>query len=79
MGTYAPEAEEFMLHVVRIAKGLEQTRSRLLSRLEEPDLHAQLMGNPPQKNRLSKRGYLGWSQDASKARPRSTVRRLRFT
>ena len=43
LGTYAQDAEQFTLHGDRIAKGHEEIRSRLLSRFDEPDLHAQLV------------------------------------
>ena len=43
LSTYAPDAEQFVLHGVRIAKGYAQMRPRFLARFAEPDLHARLL------------------------------------
>lgn len=41
--TYAIDAEQFMLHGERLAKGHAQLRARFEARLAEPDLHARLL------------------------------------
>jgi len=38
MRTYAPNAEQFVLHGERLAKGHEELRPRYMARFEEPDL-----------------------------------------
>ena len=43
LSTYEPDAEQFVLHGVRIAKGHAQMRPRFLARFAEPDLHARLL------------------------------------
>lgn len=43
LATYAPDAEQFVLHGERIAKGHEEMRARFLGRFAEPDLHARLL------------------------------------
>lgn len=43
MRTYAPDAEQFALHGVRLAKGHDELRPRYLKRFDEPDLFARLL------------------------------------
>ena len=43
LSTYAWNAEWYNLHGERLAKGHEELMSRILSRFEEPDLHARLL------------------------------------
>jgi putative hydrolase of HD superfamily len=43
MRTYAPNAEQFVLHGERLAKGHEELRPRYMTRFEEPDLFARLL------------------------------------
>lgn len=43
MGTYAPDAEQFVLHGERLAKGHDEMRPRYLARFAEPALHARLL------------------------------------
>ncbi len=43
MRTYAPDAEQFVLHGERLAKGHDELRLRYLARFEEPDLFARLL------------------------------------
>lgn len=43
VATYAPEAEQFMLHGERIARGRDELRTRMQVRFSEPDLHARLL------------------------------------
>jgi putative hydrolase of HD superfamily len=43
MHTYAPDAEQFVLHGERLAKGHEEMRPRYLTRFAEPALHARLL------------------------------------
>jgi putative hydrolase of HD superfamily len=40
---YAPDAEQFILHGERIAKGHDELRTRYIARFEEPDLFARLL------------------------------------
>jgi putative hydrolase of HD superfamily len=41
--TYAPDAEQFVLHGERLAKGYDEMRPRYLARFAEPALHARLL------------------------------------
>jgi|SRR5579859_6269685 len=41
--TYASDAEQYVLHGERLAKGHDELRSRILVRFAEPDLHARLL------------------------------------
>ena len=43
LATYAPDAEQYVLHGERLAQGHAQMRERFLARFAEPDLHAQLL------------------------------------
>jgi putative hydrolase of HD superfamily len=43
MRTYAPDAEQFILHGERLAKGHDEIRPRYLARFGEPTLHARLL------------------------------------
>jgi len=43
LATYAPGAEQFMLHGERLARGREEIGARMVSRFAEPDLHAALV------------------------------------
>ena len=43
LATYALDAEQFVLHGDRLAKGHEEMRQRILARFAEPDLHARLV------------------------------------
>jgi hypothetical protein len=43
LGTYAPDAEHYVLHGQLLAKGREQLRPRFLLRFSEPDLFAKLL------------------------------------
>jgi hypothetical protein len=43
LATYAPDAEQYVLHGERLAKGRAELRSRILPRFAEPDLHARLL------------------------------------
>ncbi|MET3651369.1 nuclear transport factor 2 family protein [Dyella japonica] len=43
LATYAPDAEQFMLHGERLAQGHEALRERMRMRFAEPDLHALLL------------------------------------
>jgi hypothetical protein len=43
LATYAPGAEQFMLHGERLAKGREEIGARMAGRFAEPDLHAALV------------------------------------
>jgi putative hydrolase of HD superfamily len=43
LATYAQDAEQFILHGERLAKGHEEMRSRFLVRFAEPDLYARLV------------------------------------
>lgn len=43
LSTYAPDAQQFMLHGECFARGHEEMRQRFLARFEEPDLHARLL------------------------------------
>jgi putative hydrolase of HD superfamily len=43
LATYAPDAEQFVLHGERLAQGHEEMRQRILTRFAEPDLHARLV------------------------------------
>lgn len=43
LATYAEDAEHFVLHGERLAKGHVALRARFLQRFAEPDLHAQLL------------------------------------
>jgi putative hydrolase of HD superfamily len=43
MSTYAPDAEQFVLHGDRLAKGHDEMRPRYLARFAEPALHARLL------------------------------------
>jgi len=41
--TYAPDAEQYVLHGELLARGHEQMRPRFLTRFAEPGLHARLL------------------------------------
>ncbi|WP_430388907.1 nuclear transport factor 2 family protein [Dyella sp. 20L07] len=43
LATYATDAEQYLLHGDRLAKGHEELRSRIQLRFAEPDLHARLL------------------------------------
>ncbi len=43
LSTYAHDAEQFVLHGERLAKGHVEMRPRFLARFTEPDLHARLL------------------------------------
>ncbi len=43
LATYAADAEQFVLHGERLARGHEEMRPRFLARFTEPDLHARLI------------------------------------
>ena len=43
MATYAPDAEQFVLHGERLAQGHAELRPRYLARFQEPDLYARLL------------------------------------
>ncbi|WP_199096325.1 nuclear transport factor 2 family protein [Dyella sp. ASV21] len=43
LATYAPDAEQYVLHGDRLAKGHAQLRQRMLARFAEPNLHARLL------------------------------------
>ncbi len=43
LATYAPNAEQYVLHGERLAQGHAQMRERFLARFAEPDLHARLL------------------------------------
>jgi hypothetical protein len=43
LATYAADAEQYVLHGERLARGQEELRRRILLRFAEPDLHARLL------------------------------------
>ena len=43
LATYHPNAEQFLLHGDRLARGHAEIRARMTVRFSEPDLHAQLL------------------------------------
>jgi hypothetical protein len=43
LGTYAPDAEQFVLHGERLAAGHAEIGARTATRFLEPDLHARLV------------------------------------
>lgn len=43
LATYASDAEQFVLHGVRLARGHDGLRARIIARFAEPDLHAELI------------------------------------
>lgn len=43
LATYAPDAEQYVLHGELLARGHEQMRPRFLARFCEPNLHARLL------------------------------------
>lgn len=43
LATYAPDAEQYVLHGELLARGHEQMRPRFLTRFAEPGLHARLL------------------------------------
>ncbi len=43
LATYAPDAEQYVLHGELLARGHEQMRVRFLARFAEPNLHARLL------------------------------------
>ena len=43
LATYAADAEQYLLHGDRLAKGHDELRARILVRFAEPDLHARLL------------------------------------
>lgn len=43
LATYAPDAEQYVLHGERLAKGRDEMRARFLARFAEPHLHARLL------------------------------------
>jgi putative hydrolase of HD superfamily len=43
MATYAPDAEQFVLHGERLARGHAELRPRYLARFQEPALYARLL------------------------------------
>jgi hypothetical protein len=50
LATYHPDAEQFVLHGERLARGHAQLRERILTRFAEPDLHAQLLSRCVMEN-----------------------------
>jgi putative hydrolase of HD superfamily len=50
LATYAPDAEQYMLHGERLAQGHDQLRQRFLARFSEPDLHATLLSRVVMEN-----------------------------
>lgn len=50
LATYHPDAEQFVLHGERLARGHAQLRQRILARFAEPDLHAQLLSRSVVEN-----------------------------
>ena len=50
LATYAPDAEQYMLHGERLAQGHDQLRQRFLARFSEPDLHAKLLSRTVMEN-----------------------------
>jgi hypothetical protein len=44
MRTYAPDAQQLVLHGPLLAQGHEAIRPRYVARFAEPDLHARLLG-----------------------------------
>lgn len=46
LATYAPDAEQYVLHGERLAQGHAQMRERFLLRFAEPDLYARLLSRP---------------------------------
>ncbi len=43
LATYAPDAEQYLLHGERLAQGHDALKSRTQARFVEPDLHARLL------------------------------------
>ena len=43
LATYHPDAEQFLLHGDRLARGHTEIRARMTARFAEPDLHAHLL------------------------------------
>lgn len=43
LATYAADAEQYVLHGERLAKGHDELHQRILVRFAEPDLHARLL------------------------------------
>ena len=43
LATYASDAEQYLLHGDRLAKGHHELRARIVARFAEPDLHARLL------------------------------------
>lgn len=43
LATYAADAEQYVLHGERLARGHDELRRRILLRFAEPDLHARLV------------------------------------
>ena len=43
LATYAVDAEQYVLHGERLARGHDEMRPRFLERFEEPPLHARLL------------------------------------
>ncbi len=43
LATYAPDAEQYVLHGERLARGRDEMRARFLARFAEPHLHARLL------------------------------------
>jgi putative hydrolase of HD superfamily len=43
LATYAPDAEQYVLHGERLARGHDELRRRILVRFAESDLHARLL------------------------------------
>ncbi len=50
MATYADDVEHFEFPSTRVAKGAAQVRERLAVRLQEPRLHARLLGRTAMGN-----------------------------
>lgn len=43
LATYAPDAEQYLLHGACLARGHEAMRARIVERFAEPDLHAAVL------------------------------------
>lgn len=50
LATYADDAEQYVLHGDRLAKGHTELRQRIMVRFAEPDLHAELLSRIVMEN-----------------------------
>ena len=81
LATYAPDAQQYVLHGALLAQGHEVLRTRYAIRFAEPDLHARLwlpvadagVAVQGQRQRPGPAGRLGWRTQCPPGRGRAAA------